>query len=201
MEFNEKLQELRKQKGYTQEEVAEALFVSRTAVSKWESGRGYPNIESLKLIAKFYGISVDELLCGDELITIAEEESKQIKRFFCDVAFGLLDCSAVMFLFFPLFAQRGENYIQSVSLLALDSVAVWLKFAYFSVIIATSVWGVLTLALQNWKFTTWLNCKIGLSLLLNAIGVFLFIISLQSYAGAFWFFYLVIKGAMLLKRR
>ena len=54
MEFNKKLQELRKQKGLTQEELAEKLFVSRTAVSKWESGRGYPNIDSLKEIARFF---------------------------------------------------------------------------------------------------------------------------------------------------
>ena len=59
MEFNEKLQELRKNKGLTQEELAEALYVSRTAISKWESGRGYPSIDSLKEIAKYFLINED----------------------------------------------------------------------------------------------------------------------------------------------
>jgi transcriptional regulator with XRE-family HTH domain len=59
MEFNEKLQNLRKQKGLTQDELADLLFVSRTAVSKWESGRGYPNIESLKAIAKLFSVTID----------------------------------------------------------------------------------------------------------------------------------------------
>ena len=54
MEFNEKLQELRKSRGLTQEELAEALFVSRTAISKWESGRGYPSIDSLKEISRYF---------------------------------------------------------------------------------------------------------------------------------------------------
>ena len=53
MDFNEKLQELRKAKSLTQEELAEAVFVSRTAVSKWESGRGYPSIDSLKELSRF----------------------------------------------------------------------------------------------------------------------------------------------------
>lgn len=66
MELSEKLQELRKEKGLTQEELAEALFVSRTAISKWESGRGVPNIESLKAISKFFSVSIDELLSGEE---------------------------------------------------------------------------------------------------------------------------------------
>ena len=70
MEFHEKLQELRKQKGLTQEELAEKLYVSRTAISKWESGRGYPNIESLKATAKFFSVTVDDLLSTDEVLTI-----------------------------------------------------------------------------------------------------------------------------------
>ena len=72
MEFHEKLQELRKTKGLTQEELAEVLYVSRTAISKWESGRGMPNIESLKAIAKFFGIIVDVLLSSEEVLGIAE---------------------------------------------------------------------------------------------------------------------------------
>ena len=77
MEFNEKIQILRKKRGFTQEELAAALYVSRTAVSKWESGRGYPNIDSLKAIAKFFDLTVDELLSGEELLTLAQEENKQ----------------------------------------------------------------------------------------------------------------------------
>ena len=105
MEFNEKLQELRKQKGITQEELAEALFVSRTAVSKWESGRGYPNIESLKALSKFFSVSLDELLSGDEILSIAERDGKQRERHSRDLVFGLLDCSVAMFLFLPFFGE------------------------------------------------------------------------------------------------
>ena len=60
MEFNEKLQELRKQKGLTQEELAELLFVSRTAISKLESSRGYSNIDSLKAISRFFGVRLTD---------------------------------------------------------------------------------------------------------------------------------------------
>ena len=74
MEFHEKLQELRKHRGLTQEELAEALYVSRTAISKWESGRGYPSIDSLKEISGYFGVSIDNLLSGDQLILIAEEK-------------------------------------------------------------------------------------------------------------------------------
>ena len=74
MEFNEKLQQLRTGKNLTQEQLAEQLYVSRTAISKWESGKGYPNIESLKCISKFFSVTIDELLSGEELITLAETE-------------------------------------------------------------------------------------------------------------------------------
>ena len=52
MEFNEKLQKLRKEQKLTQEELAEKLFVSRTAISKWESGRVYPSIDCIRALIR-----------------------------------------------------------------------------------------------------------------------------------------------------
>lgn len=98
MEFYEKLQELRKQKGLTQEELAEALYVSRTAISKWESGRGYPSIDSLKAIAKFYCVTIDELLSGEEVLTIAEEEQKEKEIHLRDLVFVFLAIKVVMLI-------------------------------------------------------------------------------------------------------
>ncbi len=78
MEFNEKLQQLRKQNNMTQEQLAEKLYVSRAAVSKWESGKGYPNIESLKAISKLFSVSIDDLLSGNELLTWRKRKTGQI---------------------------------------------------------------------------------------------------------------------------
>lgn len=57
-----KLKELRKQNHYSQEYVAEQLNISRQAISHWENGRAYPDIDNLVLLAELYHISVDELL-------------------------------------------------------------------------------------------------------------------------------------------
>ena len=73
MEFGEKIQKLRNQNKWTQEQLAEKLYVSRTAISKWESGKGYPNIDSLKDIAKLFNKTIDELLSSEEIIDIAKK--------------------------------------------------------------------------------------------------------------------------------
>ena len=91
MEFYEKLQELRKSRGLTQEELAEMLYVSRTAISKWESGRGYPNMDSLKAISKCFSVSLDDLLSSETILTIAEEDGKQKEVRMQSLVFGLLD--------------------------------------------------------------------------------------------------------------
>ena len=199
MEFHEKLQELRKQKGLTQEELAQALFVSRTAVSKWESGRGYPSIESLKAISIFFKVTVDELLSNEELLTISEEDNKKKENHFRDLVFGLLDIGVAMLLFLPFFGQNAENMIQSVSLLSLADITPYLNVGYYITVTGIISVGVLTLALQKCEMAFWVRNKNKISLFLNIVGVLLFVVSQQPYAATFLLIFLIIKVLMLIK--
>lgn len=201
MEFNEKLQELRKQRGLTQEELAERLYVSRTAISKWESGRGFPNIESLKAISKTFGVSLDELLSGEELLSIAETDRKEKEETSLDLIFGLLDCAMVLLLFLPFFGQEVDGGIQAVSLLALGGIQPYLKTVYFMFVGITVTTGILTLALQNFRQRLWLQNKRILSLVISAVGVCLFAIGRQPYGAVFTFALLMIKAFMLIRSR
>ena len=193
MEFNEKLQELRKKKGLTQEELAKELYVSRTAISKWESGRGYPSIDSLKAIAAFFSVTVDELLSADEILVLAEKDGKQRE--------STLDACMSFLLFLPLFALREAEFVQSVSLLMLEGIASYLKILYFALVISASVFGVLMLALQGCTATAWNKIKIKASLLIGTAVLLLFIISLQPYAAVFAFLLLAVKVLVALKPR
>ena len=198
MEFHQKLQELRKQKGLTQEELAQALYVSRTAISKWESGRGCPSIDSLKAIAQYFCVSIDALLSGEEVLTVAEEDRKQQRSLFQGLVFGLLDFSVALFFFLPLFGQRTQAQVFAVPLWALTDIGLYLKIAYWITVSAITGWGVATLALRH-EAEVFRN-PIP-SLLLSSIGALLFMVSLQPYAAAFVFVLLAIKVLILLKKQ
>lgn len=199
MDFQDKLKELRKNRGLTQEELAQALFVSRTAISKWESGKGYPNIDSLKAISKYFCVSLDDLLSTDEIITIAEEDGKQKERHLRNLVFGLLDCSIAMFLFLPFFGQRVDGVIQEVSVLMLTEEEIYIKIPYLIIVFSMTVWGILMLALRDCQVSFWLQKKDKVSLGLGAVGALLFMLSRQPYASAYLFLILVIQALMLIK--
>ncbi|GKU77270.1 transcriptional regulator [Paenibacillus sp. L3-i20] len=67
--FGEKLKKERNNKGWSQEELAEKLFVSRQSVSKWENGQNYPSIEILIKLSDLFEVTIDELLRSDENLT------------------------------------------------------------------------------------------------------------------------------------
>lgn len=193
MEFHEKLQDLRKQKGLTQEEAAQRLFVSRAAVSKWESGRGYPNIDSLKALAELYDVTIDELLSVRQTMTGVKEEQKRSSKM-RDRLFGIMDCCGLLYLFLPLFAERSLGVVRAVSLLELTDAPGFMKFAYVFYVMALSGLGVLALFRPHKRTSV-------ASMIFSALGVLLFSISLQPYGVAFTFIFLMVKVFLLIKRK
>lgn len=80
IEFKDKLKEKRIAKQLTQEELAKLLNVTRQAVSKWEQGRGIPDVTSLKKLAEILDISIDDLLSNEETKIMVVEKNDEVKK-------------------------------------------------------------------------------------------------------------------------
>ena len=86
MAFDEKIAQLRKSAGMSQEELAQELNISRQAIYKWETGQSLPDIENLKLLAQIFRVSIDSLLNdGSELaqssaLSAAEPQYGEVTR-------------------------------------------------------------------------------------------------------------------------
>lgn len=201
MEFHEKLQELRKNRGLTQEELAEALYVSRTAISKWESGRGYPNIDSLKEISKFFSVSIDDLLSGEKLLSIAEKENQSNIRSLCDLLFGMVDVCAFMLILLPLYPNAVDGYIYSVNLFAYTEITPFNRFIYWVLFGSLIMIGVVKILLTKLGIKKGHKMLAGLSMLLNILMVLMLAMAREAYATAVVFVLLVIKGRLFITNR
>lgn len=199
MEFNEKLQELRKNKGLTQEELAEKLYVSRTAVSKWESGRGYPNIESLKEISKFFSVSIDELLSGEKLLFIAEKENKTNIKSICELLLGTVDLFYVLLIFLPLYPDTVNGFIYSVNLLNYTEISSFNKTIYWVMFLALVLIGATKIMLTKLGKEKVNKAVTVVSVVLNILIILLFAITREVYALILVFLFLIIKGLLIFK--
>lgn len=199
MEFHEKLQELRKSRGLTQEELAECLFVSRTAISKWESGRGYPSIDSLKEIANYFSVSIDELLSSEKMLSLAEKENKANLRSMCDLLFGLLDVCSFILIILPLYPNRGDDFLYSVNLFEYTQITSLNRLLYWMIFISLIAAGVIKLLLNKLGMERYNRIMTGLSMVISVLAVLLLAITREPYAIVVVFLLLVIKGCLLFK--
>ena len=197
MEFHEKIQILRKNRGMTQEELAEALFVSRTAVSKWESGRGYPSIDSLKEISGFFSITIDDLLSGEKLLSIAEREKQFGIRRVCELLFGMTDLFSLLLIVLPLYPKTVNGYIYSVSLSAYTEAATLNRMAYWILFLALILTGILKILLNTTEKKQ--DAVTACSMVLSTLTVLLLALAGETYAVAVAFLLLLVKGALLMK--
>ena len=196
MEFSEKLQELRKARSLTQEQLAEALYVSRTAVSKWESGRGYPSIDSLKGLSRFFSISIDELICSDEIIEAAADERRAFAHRYRTLICGALDLFLAILLLVPAFGN-GAGSTTTVALFELTGVSSWLKVTFVALICAIVLEGTCSLVLAKLDRQAWGKRLLVAGMVLSVAVVVVFIVSRQPYAGLISFALLTVKGFLV----
>ena len=201
MEFGEKLQELRKNKDMTQEELAEALYVSRTAISKWESGRGYPSIDSLKEISRFFSVSIDELLSAEKMVSIAEKENRDNIRYICDMLLGIVDMMALIMIVLPIYPNKIDGVYYAVSLPdyvqagSLKCVLYWTLFILMMIIGAVKILLTRLRKDKGGRFVT------GISLFVGIASVLLLAMGREAYGVSIVFLMVVAKGILIYKMR
>ena len=200
MEFGEKLQNLRKARNLTQEELAEALYVSRTAISKWESGRGYPSIDSLKEISSFFDISIDELLSSEKIISIAKKENELNLQKLYNIFFGISDLFAIFLIVLPLYPLTVNGYVYSTNLLSYtggSTINLVIHWALFLTLLVLGIFKLFLAQAGNDRLQKALrNVSLGISIL----TVLYLSLAREPYAIIVAFLLFAVKVLLLVKR-
>lgn len=197
MEFNEKLQYFRKKSNLTQEELAEKLFVSRTAISKWESGRGMPSISSLKAISEVFNVSIDELLSSEEIIEVAEKEKKENMKSFKNIIFGIIDLMSIILFFIPLFGKEINGFIYLVTIFSINRAG---KYFYLIIIGVTILYGIVELIMSKFENKSMDKINSIISLGLTSIAIITFIATREPYIAFIEFWIFLIKVVVYIKQ-
>ena len=196
MQLSEKIQKLRKEKGLTQEQFAEQLFVSRTAVSKWETGRGTPSIESLKQIADLFHITLDQLLSAEEIVIIAESENKETIQQFLSCIDGALNLAALLGLFLPLYKVEKDGIFHSVPLYQLNG---WHGTVFWIAPIILMICGIVQIfSVRQWNDKR-IKTACVVSFAVHISQIVLLILCGHPYPAVLFFFLFAMKGILILK--
>ena len=194
MELSKKIKQIRNDNKLTQEQFAEKMLVSRTAVSKWENGTCYPSIDSLKYMAKMFNVSLDKLLSSEEILEIVKIENQSNISKYNSLLFCLLDIVRIIFIFLPLYSYKTNDFIYSVSLLNSNDLGTTLKIIFMLIFIMFLILGIIEL-IFNFKGNNKLINKI--SIFLDVTSIFVLLFTKQPYVIALMFVIFIIKTIML----
>ena len=194
MELSEKIKKIRNDNKLTQEQFAEKMLVSRTAVSKWENGTCYPSIDSLKYMSKLFNISLDKLLSSEEILALADKENKKNISKYNNLLFSLLDFIRIFFVFIPLYSYKTNDFIYSVPLFNSNELSLTLKIIFLIIFIIFSILGIIELLLsfkENNKVIT------KISLAIDSLVILFIVFAKQPYVIALMFILFIIKIIMI----
>ena len=132
MEVSNRIREERERLGLSQEALAREIYVSRQTVSNWETGKTYPDVQSLLLLSNLYGVSVDSLVRGDMEAMENNVENYELQRFKLKASTGL--SLALIVLGAAMLAILSSQGVDITSPLAIVAVAVMVAGAAVSLV-------------------------------------------------------------------
>ena len=193
---------LRKEKGLTQIELADALHYSNKAISKWEKGDSLPDAETLYEIAKFFNVSIEYLFTNHDEVILNKEQANKIRKkeiiFYTSLVtiVGLLVYSFIA-LIFSIIPQLSKNNI--ITILLLDGAGVIAIILIIQICLKVKKYITLLLSLLIWNLT------IGLSLLfweysINYIYVIAILLQIIVIITPIFYRYLILDKPILKKK-
>ena len=193
---------LRKEKGLTQIELADALHYSNKAISKWEKGDSLPDAETLYEIAKFFNVSIEYLFTNHDEVILNKEQANKIRKkeiiFYTSLVtiVGLLVYSFIA-LIFSIIPQLSKNNI--ITILLLDGAGVIAIILIIQICLKVKKYITLLLSLLIWNLT------IGLSLLfweysINYIYVIAILLQIIVIITPIFYRYLILDMPILKKK-
>lgn len=114
MEFNEKLTKLRKEANLSQEQLAAKIFVSRTLITKYESGSVFPTDENLKKIAEVFEVEVKDILSDEEKSEIVQKSYKNLNKFWMLLAISMIVICVLLLVFSLLPFYKYGHYVYPI---------------------------------------------------------------------------------------
>lgn len=197
MQLSEKIQKIRKENNLTQEQFADRIFVSRTAVSKWETGRGTPSIDSLQMIAKEFNMGLDDLLSTDEIVSIAKKENQDSMARFTAYVDAIIGICALLAIILPIYKCEVNGVYYSTYIGRIDG---WQGIVFWLFPLIISISGIIQLIFTSNDSKIIRKVTGALSYSFIFLAILLHVLSLQPYPALFFFILLAIKVVILLKK-
>ena len=163
---------------------------------KWRvPTEAYPSIDSLKEIARFFSVTIDDLICSDEMISVAENEKKEFADKHVSLICNVMDILPAMLLFIPAFGN-GSGSSETVSLFGLSGITSWVKTVFIVITGITILNGICGAIIANFNKPLWNRHRLITGVVLSILSVTVFIVTRQPYAGIVCFMLLVMKATI-----
>ena len=150
--------------------------------------------------SRFFSVTIDDLICPDEMITVAENDKREFVSKYVSLICCVLDALLAILVFIPAFGN-GTDSSGAVSLFGLTGISPWVKTLFIVIISIAILNGISGVIIVAFSKPVWNRHRLVTGVVLSILEVIVFIATRQPYAGIVCLAFLVIKGFLIAKTK